>query len=170
MTTFFETDRLIVRGVEFDDLDPFAALCADPIAMQYMDDGSTLDLATVERWIGICHTKYRERGYGTSAVIEKASGAFIGFCGVIRAPDNDFDEIVYALAQSAWGKGYATEVAQAMLRYVFSISNLKEIYATINSNNQASLRMMDKIGMQYHQSLVEEDGSITKYFIINRQK
>jgi [ribosomal protein S5]-alanine N-acetyltransferase len=169
MTMFFETERLIIRAIELDDLDAFAELCADPVAMQYMGDGETLDRATVGRWIDICHDKYKQRGYGTSAVIEKESGKFIGFCGVVRAPDTDFDEIVYAFSQTVWGKGYATEAAIATLVYVFSISQLSEIYATIHAKNAASLKMMTKLKMEYQKSVTEEDGQVTEYYRIRRK-
>jgi RimJ/RimL family protein N-acetyltransferase len=168
MSEFFETERLIVRSMEYSDLDTFAALCADPIAMQYMGDGETLDRATVEKWISVCQKKYAERGYGTSAVVEKESGKFIGFCGVIRASDKDFDEIVYAIAQEFWGKGYATEAAKATLDYVFGISEVSEIYATIHAKNEASIKMMAKLGMEYEKTEIEEDGEGTAYYLIRR--
>jgi RimJ/RimL family protein N-acetyltransferase len=168
MSRFFETERLIIRGMEMEDLDAFAELCADPIAMQYMGDGETLDRETVERWIKVCHTKYEQRGYGTSAVVEKESGKFIGFCGVIRAPDKEFDEIIYAFSRDTWGKGYATETAAAMLDYVFGISALSEIYATIHAKNEASLKMMAKLKMEYQKTEIEEDGIGTAYYLIRR--
>jgi RimJ/RimL family protein N-acetyltransferase len=168
MSQFFETKRLLIRGIEFEDLDAFAELCADPIAMQYMGDGETLDRETVERWIGVCHSKYEQRGYGTSAVVEKESGTFIGFCGVVRAPDKDFDEIIYAFSRDTWGKGYATEAAAAMLDYVFVISELSEIYATIHAKNEASLKMMAKLKMEYQKTEIEEDGIGTAYYLIRR--
>ena len=108
LMTCFETARLLVRHLTHDDLDDFTALNADTVAMQYMGDGEVLSRETCQKWIGICLEKYAKRGYGTSAVIEKATGNFVGFCGVIRTPENDYDEIIYALAQPYWGKGYAT--------------------------------------------------------------
>jgi len=161
----FETERLQVRHLTPADLDDLAALCADPVAMQYMDDGSTLDRATCAKWIDVCQQKYAERGYGTSGVFERESGAFVGFCGVIRAPENDFDEIIYALAQPYWGRGYATEVAVRMLDYVFDVSELDTIYATIDSKNAVSLRMMDKLGFSFVRDEVEDDGAITKVYV-----
>src|SRR5215510_2448484 len=160
---FFETERLIVRRMEFEDLDAFAELCADPVAMQYMGDGETLEREMVERWIAVCQTKYEQRGYGTSAVIEKESGKFIGFCGVVRAPDKDFDDIVYAFSRDTWGKGYATEAAAATLNYVFGISELSEIYATIHAKNEASIKMMAKLKMDYQKTEIEDDGQGTAY-------
>lgn len=164
----FVTPRLQVRQLKPDDLDGLAALCADEVAMQYMDDGETLDRETCAKWIEICQDKYHDRGYGTSGVFEKASGAFIGFCGVVRPPENDFDEIIYALAQPYWGKGYATEAARGMLHYVFTVSKLVDIYATIDPRNAASIKMMTKLGMHFVEDRPEDDGSITKVYKIDR--
>ena len=104
-TICFETERLMVRHFTPADLDDFASLCADPQVMRYMGDGNTLSRSAVAAWIDICQRKYVERGYGTSAVFEKHSGKFIGMCGVVRAPDNDFDELIYAYHVASWGQG-----------------------------------------------------------------
>jgi RimJ/RimL family protein N-acetyltransferase len=160
----YETERLQVRHFSIDDLDDFAEINADSVVSKYMGDGEILSRETTAKWIGVCEEKYRTRGYGTSAVFEKSSGAFVGFCGVIRTPENDYDEIIYALSQSYWGQGYATEVAQAMLDYVFAISELDEIYATIHHKNETSLAMMPKLGMTFVEDIQEDDGSITKKY------
>lgn len=94
---------MIVRQFTPDDLDQFAALCANPDVMRLMGDGITLPRETVAHWIDVCQVKYRDRGYGTSAVFEKSSGAFMGYCGVVRAPEREFDELIYAFAPEYWG-------------------------------------------------------------------
>jgi RimJ/RimL family protein N-acetyltransferase len=166
----FTTERLLVRHFTPDDLDDFAALCADPLAMRYMGDGETLPRSEVERWIGICQQKYATRGYGTSAVFERASSRFIGYCGVVRAPDRDFDEIVYAYHVAFWGKGYATEAGRAMLAYVFARSPLDQIWATIHGENANSLRVAGKLGMHFVRAEQDEDGSSTMYYVIDRKE
>lgn len=166
----FETPRLIVRHFTRADFDAFAALCADPTVMQYMGDGYVLPPESVEKWIEVCQVKYATRGYGTSAVFEKATGEFIGYCGVIRAPDSTFDEIIYALKTSVWGQGYATEVTRAMLRYVFENFNLvDEIYATIYPANTTSIKVAEKMGMQFVKTQQDPDGE-TLYYVIRREQ
>jgi RimJ/RimL family protein N-acetyltransferase len=166
----FTTDRLLVRHFTPDDLDEFAALCADPVVMRYMGDGETLPRSEVERWIGICQTKYATRGYGTSAVFERESGRFVGYCGVVRAPDRDFDEIVYAYHIEFWGKGYATEVGRAMLDYVFARSSLAQIWATIHGENANSMHVAEKLGLRFVRKETYEDGSSTMYYLIDRKE
>ena len=143
----FETGRLRVRHFVDNDLDDFAALCADPAVMRFVGDGTTLDRADVARWIRICQEKYATRGYGTSAVMERETGAFVGYCGVVRPPDQDFDELIYVLHRRSWGKGYATEVGRAMLAHVFDVSTLSSISATIDPHNEQSKRVAARIGM-----------------------
>jgi RimJ/RimL family protein N-acetyltransferase len=143
----FRTDRLMARHFGPGDLDDFSGLCADPIVMRFVGDGGTLGQSEVAHWIEVCQRKYAERGYGTSAVFERSSGDFVGYCGVIRAPGRDFDELVYVFHRRFWGLGYATEIGRAMLDYVFAVSPLEAISATIDPSNDASLRVAGKLGM-----------------------
>jgi RimJ/RimL family protein N-acetyltransferase len=143
----FETDRLRARHFEEADLDDFAALCADAEVMRFVGDGTTLERAEVAHWIDVCQEKYDKRGYGTSAIFERATGAFVGYCGVVRAPDRDFDELIYVFHQKFWGKGYATEIGREMLAYVFKISTLQSISATIDPDNRQSKLVAAKLGM-----------------------
>lgn len=164
----FETDRLLVRHFEMADLDEFAALCADPQVVRYVDDGQPLARADVERWIGICQQKYADRGYGTSAVFEKRTGRFIGFCGVVRAPANDFDELIYVYHVDTWGNGYATEAGHTMISYVFQRSTLDRIYATIHPDNTPSINVACKLGLGFERQEIDDDGTPVQYYVIER--
>lgn len=163
----FETERLLVREFRPADLDDFAALCGDPEVMRYVGDGTVLGRADVASWIEVCQGKYRDRGYGTSAVFEKATGSFVGYCGVVRAPGRDFDELVYVFAKSAWGKGYATEVGRRMLDHVFQLSGLAEIRATIDAGNADSTKVARKLGMNFVKR-VDEEGTQVDHFVRRR--
>jgi RimJ/RimL family protein N-acetyltransferase len=166
----FMTERLVVRHFVPDDLDEFAALCADPLVMRYMSDGVPLPRSEVERWIGVCQQKYANVGYGTSAVFERESGKFVGYCGVVRAPDHDFDELIYALNTEFWGKGYATEAGRAMLEYVFARSTLVQIWETIHPDNANSVHVAEKLGLRFVRKEPDEDGGATLYYVIDRKE
>lgn len=143
----FETSRLRARHFKEDDLEDFAELCANLEVMRFVGDGSTLVRSDVARWIEVCQDKYTQPGYGTSAILERATGDFIGYCGVVRPPHQDFDELIYVFHQRFWGKGYATEIGRAMLAYVFGISSLDSISATIDPSNEQSRHVAAKLGM-----------------------
>ncbi len=163
----FTTERLLVRHFHPDDLGAFAALCADPEVMRYVGDGTTLPRPEVERWIGVCQQRYAARGYGTSAVFERATGEFVGYCGVVRAPGNDFDELIYVFHRSTWGRGYATEAGRAMLGYVFAHSSLSKIYATIHADNRTSRKVADKLGMTV-EKINDPDGEPVVFYVVSR--
>lgn len=115
--------------------------------MRFVGDGSTLERAEVALWIDVCQEKYAQRGYGTSAIFERSSKAFVGYCGVVRAPDRDFDELTYVFHRKFWGEGYATEIGREMLAHVFKISPLRSISATIDPGNGPSKKVAAKLGM-----------------------
>lgn len=164
----FETERLVVRHFGPDDLDAFAELCADPAVMRYVGDGTPLPRSEVERWIAVCQAKYADRGYGTSAVFEKATDRFIGYCGVVRAPGNDFDELIYVYHVDTWGRGYATEAARGMIDYVFSRTSLERIYATIHPENRASTKVAEKLGFRWERQALDENREPVNYYVIER--
>ena len=170
ITPIFETERLYVRHFQPDDIDVFAALCIDPVVMRYVGDGETLPREMVSHWIDVCQQKYANRGNGTSAVFEKAGDTFIGYCGVVRASENDFDELIYVFNVAAWGKGYASEVGRAMLRYVFNFSTLERIYATIYPENLASIKVIEKIGVRFDHTEVDPDGKTVNFYMIERNR
>lgn len=163
----FETERLYVRHFEPSDLDDFAALCADPEVLRYVGDGTTLTRDEVAHWIEVCGTKYATRGYGTSAVFEKATGNFIGYCGVVRASGNDFDELVYVFHRHAWGQGYVAEAGRAMLDYVFDRSQLTHIYATIDADNLASQQVAQRLRMRFDKEVAEPEG-VVRFYVAER--
>jgi [ribosomal protein S5]-alanine N-acetyltransferase len=170
MQPILETERLFVRHFRPDDLDAFAALCADPRVMHYVGDGSPLPRSEVERWIEVCQTKCADRGYGTAAVFEKATDRVVGYCGVVRAPGNEFDELIYVYHVDAWGMGYATEAATAMLDHVFANSPLDRIYATIDPENVASIKVAEKLGFGFDDLAAGEDGKSVSYYVIERER
>ncbi len=138
--------------------------------MRFVGDGGTLGRDDVAHWIEVCRRKYAERGYGTSAVFELSSGDFVGYCGVIRAPERDFDELVYVFHQRFWGLGYATEIGRAMLDHVFAISSLDTIAATIDPRNDASLRVAEKLGMIEQSQGIPGPAEPVAYYVLARNQ
>ncbi len=165
----FETERLIVRHLQPEDMDAFYAICSDPEVNRYMGDGNPLTRAQTQKWIEVSLTNYKKRGYGCSVVIEKESGALIGFCGLIYAPGSEQVEIIYAFTPSRWGKGYATEVVPAMVNYGFEQHNLPRIVATIDPANSGSVHVVTKVGFTYDHIEEDEHGLPTAWYSIERQ-
>ncbi|QGV79982.1 GNAT family N-acetyltransferase [Streptomyces ficellus] len=142
------TDRLLLRRWRDPDLEPWAAMNADPEVRQHLGDVLTREQsdASVARF----RAAFDRRGYGWWAVEVRATGEFIGFAGLDDVDDGmPFTgvEIGWRLARSAWGQGYATEAALAVLAHGFDTLALPEILAVTTATNLRSQAVMRRIGM-----------------------
>jgi RimJ/RimL family protein N-acetyltransferase len=86
----------------------------------------------------------------------------------VRAPGNDFDELIYVFHHSAWGQGYASEVGRVMLGYVFAHSSLSKICTTVYADNHASRRVADKLGMTVEKEIADPDGKSVVFYAVGR--
>lgn len=144
-----ETERLILRTWENSDLDPMAAIDQDPLVCKYLLGIGNRDAtaAGVQRMM----KHYQEHGFSLYAVELKETGEMIGFLGLsipsFKAHFTPAVEIGWRLASQHWNKGYATEGAKAVIDYAFNQLGLNEIVSFCLVNNQASRRVMEKIGL-----------------------
>ena len=92
---------------------------------------------------------YVREGLGVFAAIEKSTGEFVGWVSLRPAESREGGEadLGYRLRASAWGKGYATEGARALIRRGFGALGLRRVLATTYEHNRASRRVMEKLGM-----------------------
>lgn len=146
--TELSTERLILRRWQDRDLEPWAAMNADPEVREHLGEPLTREQsdASVARFLA----EFDERGYGWWAVEIRATGGFAGFAGLDRVDDGlPFTgvEIGWRLARAAWGKGYATEAALAVLGFGFGTLGLAEILAVTTAGNLRSQAVMSRIGM-----------------------
>jgi RimJ/RimL family protein N-acetyltransferase len=149
-----ETDRLILRRWRNDDLEPFAALNADPRVMEFFPAPLSKDEAAA--MIAKMEAKFDIDNFGFWALEEKSSGALIGFTGLnvpnFEAPFMPCVEIGWRLAHQFWGKGLATEAGHAALSYAFDQAMLKEVVAFTPVDNIRSKAVMTRLGMKYDPS------------------
>ena len=80
MSVIFETERLLVRQLNADDVDNLYAITGDAELMRYVGDCQPLSYELTAKWVDVSINNYATKGYGCSAVIDKRDGAFIGFC------------------------------------------------------------------------------------------
>lgn len=143
-----ETERLILRPWQDRDLDPFAALNADPEVMRFFPAPFTRD-ETAAYMARVA--SFAETGLGFQAVEEKGSGDLVGVVGMApvkpEMPSAPTVEIGWRLAKHHWGKGYAQEAARAWLAHGFGTLALPEIVAFTFVGNTPSRRVMERLGM-----------------------
>ena len=114
----------------------------------------------VRDWIRTCLEHYYQTwGFGPYAVVEQSSRNVIGYCGLFYFPDINGQpeiEIGYRLARSVWGQDYATEAARSVRDFAFTTLGIKRLIAMIDPANIPSIRVAEKIGMQYEKEIMFE--------------
>ena len=149
MTHQLTSERLLLRRWKDADLEPFAALNADPIVMEHLP--AMLSRAESDAFVARIEAHFDAHDFGLFAVAVRATGEFIGFVGLwpasFDAPFTPAVEVGWRLARTAWGHGYATEAARAAVRDGFERLGLDEIVSFTAQVNERSWRVMQRIGM-----------------------
>ena len=168
-----ETERLILRRQVITDLDALWALYCDPDITRYIPDAPrTYAEARQElEWHMNGHPRYPQLGLW--ATVFKATGKFIGRCGLLpwTIEGRQEVEVAYTLAQEYWGQGLATEAAIGILRYGFEQLHLERLICLIDPANHASRRVAEKIGMTLEIELdgIDGDGIPTLIYSTNNK-
>jgi ribosomal-protein-alanine N-acetyltransferase len=150
-----ETERLALREWKPEDAEALAALTGDPEVMRYVGDGKTWDIGRVREWIERLNVSYRTRGFSRWAVVEREGGLAVGSCGFAPLPWSGEIDFGYMFRRDRWGRGYASEITPAVLRHGFERYGFKEVVASIDPQNHASRRVLEKVGFVYRNNEVQ---------------
>lgn len=144
------TSRLILRGWQPADHEPFAALNADPQVMEFMP--APLSREESDARVRRIEEHFTAHGFGLWALEDRATGEFLGFTGLalpgFTACFTPCVEVGWRLRRSAWGQGFATEAARAALEFGFDSLGLPEIVSFTTVTNQRSRRVMERLGLR----------------------
>ena len=158
------TERLALRRFTPDDVDRLLTLDGDPAVMQFIDrrvkTREQIEAEVLPRFLAY-HQRYRD--YGHWAADTRSDGEFIGWFGLrpvgpapapmvdwVDAPESSpVAALGYRLRRSAWGRGYATEGARALVRRAFTETGVEEIVATTMAVNTRSRAVLAKAGLRY---------------------
>jgi [ribosomal protein S5]-alanine N-acetyltransferase len=142
------TERLSLRRFTPDDLDWLAELYRDPDVTRYL--GGVKDRAKASEMLNTRILQYYDEhpGLGVWVTVERATGTRLGFHLLNHIRGESIIQIGFTLAKTAWGKGFGTEMAHAVLRYGFVDRNLPRIAGMASLQNHASQRVLTKIGLE----------------------
>lgn len=152
-----ETERLILRRWTDADLDPFAEMSADIEVMRWL--GGVLTREQSQAYMDRAHDAFARIGMGRYAVERKSDGAFIGSTGLMPNHESmlafvpPYIDMGWRLRQDAWGHGYITEAARAVVADGFGRLDLPEITATTAAINLRSRAVMERLGMTYDEAV-----------------
>jgi RimJ/RimL family protein N-acetyltransferase len=140
------TPRLLLRGFCQSDLDAYLEMCADPEVMRFIGNGQTLDRNQAWRNMAMVAGHWQLRGYGLWAVEERSTGAMVGRIGLWNPEGWPQMEVGWTLRRRYWGKGFATEAAQAAIDYAVSVLKEQHLISLIKPGNRASIRVAERLG------------------------
>jgi len=164
--TILETPRLRLRRTRHPDIPSLIALWTDPEVTRHMGGPREESLLT-RVFTEAAEDPFAER-YDLWPVEEKITGEVIGDCGLLQKEIEGVNEIelVYVIARSRWGRGYATEMAEALKQYAVETLGHKRLVALVDPENTASERVAKKIGMQLEKEVVRPGGDIRRLFVL----
>ena len=164
-----ETERLRLSRLQPSNVSALVDIWSDPDVTRYM--GGPRDRAKLE---AIFEEEVKDPcadEYNLWPVEEKQTGKVVGDCGLLNKKVDGRAEIelVYVFARSAWGKGYATEMAEALKTYAFQKKGLRRLIALIEPENEGSERVAVKVGMHLEKEVVRPGGEVRRLYAIETE-
>ncbi|MET9682960.1 GNAT family N-acetyltransferase [Streptomyces coeruleorubidus] len=160
MPPTLRTARLLLDAYTPQDEEDFVALFQDTRVSRWMGDGPAAEADDRALFGRIFSKVYAQDLFDVWAV--RSGGRLVGHAEIKRTDAVDGYEIVYALAPDAWGSGLGTELAEALVGYGFDVLGLAEVHATVAARNEASLRLLGRIGFTHVRDIEEDDGGVTR--------
>jgi RimJ/RimL family protein N-acetyltransferase len=131
--------RLLLRRATWDDLEEIHMVMSSPAAMRYWSRLSHATLAITRAWFADALLKFDDPEMDERVI--EFNGQVVGYMGIWNMP-----EFGFILRPDVWGKGIATEAAQALIPHIFSTHALDSITADVDPRNTASLRLLHRLG------------------------
>jgi [ribosomal protein S5]-alanine N-acetyltransferase len=156
-TPTLRTARLRLRPFTSADADALFTLHSSAHVLRYWDAPPWSERGRAERFIAACR-QMADEGTGARLAIDRRSdGTFLGWCSMTRwNPDHRSASLGYCLTDAAWGRGYATEAAGALVGWAFATLDLNRVQAETDTRNLASARVLEKVGFVREGTLRED--------------
>lgn len=148
------TERLMLREMTQDDIGDLREIMQDPRVVYAYDH--TFSDEDVQAWLERQWARYQRLGFGLWAIILKETGEMVGQAGLTMQPYNGGEvlEIGYLLKYDHWHKGYASEAARGCRDYAFNVLGQDKVHSVIKSDNYASMRVAQSVGMTREASFI----------------
>ncbi len=149
-----ETQRLLLRELQPDDLDDLAGILGDDVGMRYYP--RPFPRAETRDWILRNRTRYAEDGHGLWAMVQKEDRQFVGDCGLtIQTVEGVPElEVGYHIKRSHWRRGLATEAALVCRDFAFASLDRDRLICISSPGNIASQGVAKKLGMTFEKNVI----------------
>lgn len=160
-----ETDRLVLGTWRCSDWIALRPIATDVEVMRYITGGVPWSDERIQLFVNRQVELFSERGFCRWKLLLKPTEEMIGFCGVGCWGEGLEPEIGWWLARRYWGRGLATEAARVALRDAFERAGFDRIISIARPENAASLRIMEKLGLQPEGQFEKEGVPLVRYSI-----
>ena len=166
--TVLQTERLLLRDHELADLEPFCAMEADPDVRRFVGGAPRPREAAEQKFRSVYLPAVPPDRLALWATVFRPEGTYIGYCGVYPhfgedGPILGEGTLALYLARAYWGRGIATEAGRAFIEFGFSELRLRRIVATVQVGNDASVRVLQKLGFSWERFEQGERRSYNHY-------
>jgi ribosomal-protein-alanine N-acetyltransferase len=144
-----DTARLRLRPLTPPDLDALHCLLIQPGVRHYLLDDEVIPRERAQAFIDMSVASFDANGYGLWGARARDSEALIGFCGFWLFHEPPRLELLYGLGDDSGGRGFATEMAVAMICYGFDTLGFTRIEASTDAPHTASVAVMERAGMTF---------------------
>lgn len=149
-----ETERLILREFDFGDAPSILTLVNTSSWLEFIGDKNVQSIQDAENYLETGPmASYRKNGFGLWAALTKDDQTFIGMCGLVNRDSLDDIDIGFALLPEYASMGYAYEMASATIHYAKNKLNLGKVVAITDVNNTSSIKLLNKIGLQFKKTV-----------------
>lgn len=142
-----QTERLVMRGFVEDDLDEWAAICAEPEVTRWVGDEDGLSREDAWRRMAYLIGHWALRGFGHWALVERVTGKLVGRAGLYEPEAWPGLEVGWLVGREHWGRGFAPEAGRASIEWAREELGADHVISLIEDSNERSARVAEKLGM-----------------------
>lgn len=164
-----ETTNLFLRPWTLEDAESLCQILLEPGMMKYFPPSSPATVEKAKRYISHQLNHWEQRGYGHWAVVTRADAQLAGWNGLEFLNETNETEVAYLLSHRVWGNGFATEAAQAAVRFGFENCDLPAIIGLVHPSNTGSIRVLQKCGLTFADPLTLWNLDMHRYRITHAE-
>jgi ribosomal-protein-alanine N-acetyltransferase len=144
-----QTERCVLRPIASGDTVLLHHMWISPGVRRYLWDDEIIPIERAREVVEKSEQMFRDGSFGLWGVWLRSPPSLVGFAGLWWFRDPPELELVYGLAESHWGRGYAAEAARAVLDYCFDALGMPAVRASTDVGNAASIRVLERLGFVF---------------------
>ncbi|MCR5023711.1 MAG: GNAT family N-acetyltransferase [Lachnospiraceae bacterium] len=165
-----ETPRTIIKEISLSDIDELFELYKDPDIIRFIPPLQPTKREELDFQKEYIKKMYGFFGYGFWNVIDRDSNKLIGRAGLSNREGFEYLELGYLFSKPYRGKGIATEVCAAIIKYAVEILGAERLNAFIQPENTGSVHLAEKLGFKYTGEEIESMGNLLRRYVLDVNK